>query len=109
VSDNAAVFKSKIFYDLCFPWGIRHITTSPYYPQAPQVERFNRNLKVALSIYHHDQHTCWDDHFASLTLAFNTAWHEWTAETPASLFLGRDLNHPLGLKWELGDLDWVKK
>jgi hypothetical protein len=69
------------------------------------VERFNRNLKVALSIYHHDQHTRWDDHLASLTLAFNTAWHESTAATPASLFLGRDLNHPLGLKWELADLD----
>ncbi|PNF31069.1 hypothetical protein B7P43_G17391, partial [Cryptotermes secundus] len=109
VSDNAAVFKSKIFYDLCFSWGIRHITTSPYYPQASQVERFNRNLKVALSIYHHDQHTRWDDHLASLTLAFNTAWHESTAATPASLFLGRDLNHPLGLKWELAELDLNKE
>jgi transposase InsO family protein len=108
VSDNATVFKSKIFYDLCFSWGIRHITTSPYYPQASQVERFNRNLKVALSIYHHEQHTRWDHHLPSLTLAFNTAWHESTAATPASLFLGRDLNHPLGLKWKLADLDLDK-
>jgi hypothetical protein len=42
VSDNAAVFKSRTFYNLCFSWGIRHITTSPYYPKASQVERFNR-------------------------------------------------------------------
>jgi transposase InsO family protein len=103
VSDNAAVFKSKTFYDLCFAWGIRHVTTAPYYPQASQVERFNRNLKVALTIYHNAQHTSWDEHLAALTLAFNSAWHESTAATPAS-FLGRELNHPLGLKWELLNL-----
>jgi hypothetical protein len=42
VSDNAAVFKSRLFYNTCFSWGLRHVTTSPYYPQASQVERFNR-------------------------------------------------------------------
>jgi hypothetical protein len=104
VSDNAAVFKSREFYNLCFSWGILHITTSPYYPQASQVERFNRNLKTALIIFHHDQHTCWDDHLPSLAIAFNTAWHESTGTTPASLFLGREMNHPLWLKWELHEL-----
>ncbi|PNF29729.1 hypothetical protein B7P43_G12157 [Cryptotermes secundus] len=73
-----------------------------------QVERFNRNLKVALAIYHHAQHTHRDDHLESLALAFNSAWHESTAATPASLFLGRDLNHPLGLRWELAELDLGK-
>lgn len=59
VSDNEAVFKSRGFYNLCFSWGIRHLTTPPYYPQASQVERFNRNLQVSLNIYHHSQHTRW--------------------------------------------------
>jgi hypothetical protein len=89
VSDNAAVFKSRIFYNLCFSWGIRHITTPPYYPQASQVERFNRNLKAALTIYHNAQHTRWDEHLPSLAIAFNSAWNESTAVTPASRFLGR--------------------
>jgi hypothetical protein len=104
VSDNAAVFKSRTFCDLCFAWGIRHVTTSSYYPQASHVEHFNRNLKVALTIYHHAHHTSGDENLAALTLAFNSAWHESTAATPASLFLGRDLNHPLGLKWKLFNL-----
>jgi hypothetical protein len=73
------------------------------------VERFNRNLKAAITIYHHAQHTHWDDHLASLALAFNSAWHESTATTPASLFLGRELNHPLGLKWEFAELDMKGK
>ena len=105
VSDNAAVFKSRRFYNLCFSWGVRHVTTSPYYPQASQVERFNRNLKAALAIYHHHQHTRWDENLPSLAIAFNTAWHESTGATPASLFLGRELNHPLGLKWEFHELE----
>jgi hypothetical protein len=108
VSDNTSVFKSKTFYNLCFSWGCRHITTSPYYPEASQVERFNKNLKVALTIYHNAQHTHWDNYLGSLTLAFNSAWHESTAATPASPFLGRDVNHPLALKWKLFELDLDK-
>jgi hypothetical protein len=90
---------------ICFSWGIKHITTSPYYPQASQVERFNRNLKTALVIYHNSQHTHWDEHLPSLAMAFNSAWHESTAATPSSLFLGREQNHPLGLKWRLYELE----
>jgi hypothetical protein len=37
------------------------------------------------------------------------AWHESTAATPASLFLGRELNHPLGLKWEFAELDMKRE
>jgi hypothetical protein len=40
-----------------------------------------------------------------LAIAFNSAWHESTAATPASLFLGRELNHPLALKWKLHELE----
>ncbi|PNF20865.1 hypothetical protein B7P43_G11730 [Cryptotermes secundus] len=38
-------------------------------------------------------------------MAFNAAWHESTGFTPALLFLGREMNHPLGLRWELTDDD----
>jgi hypothetical protein len=75
VSDNAAVFTSRLFYNTCFSWGIKHVTISPYYPQVSQVERFNRNLKAALTIYHNSQQTRWDENLQSLTMAFNTAWH----------------------------------
>ena len=105
VSDNAAVFRSRLFYNTCFSCGIKHVTISPYYPQASQVERFNRNLKAALTIFHHSQHTRWDENLPTLAVAFNTAWHESTGATPALLFLGRELNHPLGLRWELSELD----
>jgi hypothetical protein len=46
-----------------------------------------------------------DKDLPSLTMAFNTAWHESTDATPALLFLGRELIYPLGLKWEFSELD----
>jgi hypothetical protein len=94
--------------NLCFSSGIRHITTSPYYPQASQVECFIRNLKASLVIYHNSKHTHWNELLSSLAITFNSAWHESTAATPASLFLGRELNHPLGLKWHLYELKLQK-
>lgn len=63
---------------------------------------------VALIINDNSQHTRWDEHLSSLALAFNSAGHESSAATPASLFLGRELNHPLGLKWKLSELELDK-
>jgi hypothetical protein len=63
---------------------------------------------VALIIYHNSQHTRWDEHLSSLASAINSAWHKSTAATPASLFLGMELNHPLGIKWKLFELELDK-
>jgi hypothetical protein len=97
------MFKSRTF-NLQFLLEIRHITTSPYYIQASQVERFNRNLKAALIIYHDSQHTPLDENLSSLAITLNSDWHEMTAATP-SLFMGRELNHPLELMWHLRRLE----
>jgi hypothetical protein len=94
VSENTADFRSRLFYNACFSWGIKHVTISDYYPQASQVERFNRNLKAALTILHYSQHTRWVDNLPALAVDFNTAWHVITDATAALLFLGRQLNHP---------------
>jgi hypothetical protein len=101
VTDKAAVFRSKLFYDGCFAWGVGQVKTSPYYPQGCQVERFNRNLKAALTIYHHDNQEKWDENLHAFQLAFNTVWHEATGATPALLFLGRELQTLLTIKWQL--------
>ncbi|KAJ4437811.1 hypothetical protein ANN_13749 [Periplaneta americana] len=101
VTDNATVFTSKIFNDMCFQCGIRHVTTSPYYTQPNLMERFNRNLKSALIVFHLDHQLAWDEHLHALQLGFNSTYHEATKSTPAELFLGRSLNHPLQLQWKL--------
>ncbi|KAJ8897907.1 hypothetical protein PR048_003264 [Dryococelus australis] len=48
VSDNASYFISKLFKDTCFELGIKHITTSLYYPSPNLVQRVNKNVKLAL-------------------------------------------------------------
>jgi hypothetical protein len=101
VTDNAKVFRGKQFRDLCFRWGIEHITTTPYYPQASLAERVNRNLKSALKIFHHESQTAWDVNLPWLSVAFNTAVHERTKSTPDKLFLGREMKTPLEVRWDL--------
>lgn len=74
---------------------------SPFWPKGSLVERHHRNLKAALTAYHHKQHNKWDENLHYVQFGFNTAWHEATQTTPSKLFLGRDLQDPLGLRWEV--------
>jgi hypothetical protein len=101
VSDNAKVFKSKVFSDFCFQWGIKRINISPYYPQASLAERVMRNLKAALKIFHNQSQKMWDTKLHFLAFAFNSACHESTKMCPSKLFLGRELNTPLENVWDL--------
>jgi hypothetical protein len=103
VSDNAQAFRSRSFRDMCFRWGIQHITTTPYYPQGSLAERVNRNLKAPLKIFCHAAHNTWDVELPWLSLAFNTAVHESTGVTPDKIFLGRELMSPLDVVWDLTD------
>jgi hypothetical protein len=105
VTDNAKVFRSKQMKDLCFRWGISHITATPYYPQSSLAERVNRNLKSALKIFHHESQVTWDGVLPCLSLAFNTAVDESTQCTPDKLFLGRELKSPLEVRWDLTQVD----
>lgn len=104
VSDNAPAFTSKEFRRFCFELGIRHITTTPYYPQPSFAERFNRNLKAALIAYHSTSQKRWDSSLDWLAFAFNTANHEAHKTTPAKLMFSYPVNSPLANIWSLADL-----
>ena len=105
VTDNARVFRSSLVKDMCFRWGVRHITTTSYYPQGSLAERVNRNLKSALKIFHHRSHNKWDEYLPWLGFAFNTATHESTKTTPDVLFLGREIQSPLLSRWDLSSVN----
>lgn len=104
VNDNVPGFRSKEMTQLCMNYGITQITTTPYHPQSNQVERVNRNLKTALRIFHHQNQTEWDTLLHFFQISFNSAIHESTKQSPASLFLGYNLAHPLELAWNLDQL-----
>jgi hypothetical protein len=67
---------SREFQQFCFGLGIKHITTSPYYTQPSNAERFNKHLRAALIAYHSETRTTWDSNLVWLQLAFNMAEHE---------------------------------
>jgi transposase InsO family protein len=69
VSDNAKCFVSKEFKQFRFGLGIKHVTTTPYYPQPSHGERFNRNLRSALIAFHSDSQTTRDENLSWLQLA----------------------------------------
>jgi len=105
VNGNARVFRSKLVKDFCFRWGVKHVTTTPYYPQGSLAERVNRNLKSALKIFHHRSQNTWDEDLPWIGAAFNTAIHESVKTTPDILFLVREIKCPLVTKWDLSMAD----
>lgn len=104
VSDNAPAFLSREFKKFCFDNGVKHITTTPYYPQPSFAERVNRNLKAALIAFHSDCQRKWDASLSWLNFAFNSATHEASKVTPASLMFTYPLNCPLSNLWSADDL-----
>ncbi len=55
-------------------------------------------------MYHSQNHTEWDTLIHFFQISFNSAIHESTKQSPASLFLGYTIKHPLELAWNLDDL-----
>lgn len=104
VSDNVSHFKSVTVKNLCMGLGIQHIYTSPYYPNPSHAERVNKQIKIAIRIFHHQHQRLWDQELHWFQIAFNSAIHESTKTSPARLFLGRHLHHPLELHWNLDKL-----
>lgn len=104
LSDRGQQFRSHIMAEMCTAYGIRHIYTSSYYPQANPAERVHKNLKIALRIYHNMDHATWDRSIHWFELAYNTSQHGSTGFSPAKLFLGREIKHPLDLAWNLSEL-----
>lgn len=103
VSDNASYFTSDKFRAFCFGLGIKHVKTSVNWAKSNHSERVNRNLKYALKIYHSEAQQKWDQLLPYLQVGFNSAVHESHGKSPSYVLMGRELNHPLKLLWNLGD------
>jgi transposase InsO family protein len=104
VTDNARCFTSGDFRQLCFGLVIKHVTTSPYYPQPSHTERFNRNLHAALIAYHSEAHTSWDSQLVWLQIAFNMAQHEAIKSSSFAVMFPFRANHPLCNHWKISQL-----
>ena len=64
------------------------------------VERHNRTLEGMLSIWTNTHQDDWDIHLPLLAMAYRSACHETTGETPNMLNLGREVTLPVDLLME---------
>lgn len=104
VTDRGGCFKSDHFKQFCMDLGIKHVKTSPYYPKPSHAERINKNIGVALRIFHSVRNDEWDQNLHLFQIAFNSAKHNSTGTSPAELFLGYPLVTPLENHWNLDNL-----
>lgn len=101
VSDNVSSFTSHCFKEMCMEYGVDHVFTSPYYPNPSQAERVNKNIKIAMRIFHSEHQELWDQNLHWFQIALNSAKHNATGTTPAKLLCGRQITHPLELQWDI--------
>ena len=81
---------------------IKKTRTTPYHPQSDgMVERFNKTLVGMLKTYVNEHQTDWDDHLPFVTMAYRSVEHETTGCSPNYLMLGRGVQTPLDIMYEL--------
>ncbi|CAB0044087.1 unnamed protein product [Trichogramma brassicae] len=101
LTDNGREFINKTLKTVLDEYGVYHVTTPPYHPQANPVERSNRTLKTLIAIYAQKDHREWDRHLPELRQAINTSVQSTTKVSPAYLNFGRHPQQPKSLRREV--------
>lgn len=97
-SDQGRNFESELFSQTCKLLGIHKTRTTALHPQSDgMVERFNRTLENQMAIFANKSQQNWDENLPLFLMAYRSAVHESTKETPAKLMFGRELNLPIDL------------
>ena len=101
-SDQGRQFESKLFQEVCDILNIKKTRTTPYHPQSDgMVERFNKTLVTMLSSYVSEHQRDWDKYIPYVMMAYRSAEHETTGQTPNRLMLGREVSTPLDIMYEM--------
>ncbi len=102
-SDQGRNFESRVFAETLRLLGSSKTRTTPYNPKSDgMVERFNRTLlnMVSQMLDPLKHQRDWDDQLPYVGLAYRSAVHESTGETPNMLMMGHEITLPLDLMVE---------
>ncbi|KRZ65623.1 Retrovirus-related Pol polyprotein from transposon 17.6, partial [Trichinella papuae] len=83
--------------EVCKIFGVEKSRSSPYHPQGNGlVERANRTLLNTLAkLCHESQDRSWDQLLPLATMAYNSAVHETTGQSPFCMLFGKQMSLPL--------------
>lgn len=92
LTDNKVKFLSKFFAMQCTVLGLKHLTTTAYYPHMNElVKRYNRTVVTGLRNYVVENQKDWYTHVQQLAYAYNAQMKKYSNMTLLSFVL---LRHP---------------
>lgn len=101
-SDQGKQFEGHLFTEMCKMLNVKKTRTTPYHPQSDgMVERFNKTLVRMLKTYVNDHQSDWDEYLPYVTMAYRSVEHETTGCSPNYLMLGREVQTPLDIMYEM--------
>jgi transposase InsO family protein len=100
-TDQGIQFESNLLQEVCRLLQIQKTRTTPcYHPQSDEmVERNNRTILTMLSVFVNEHQNDWDEHLPYIPMAYRTAEHETTENTPNYMMLGREATTPLDIQY----------
>jgi hypothetical protein len=93
-SDNGKEFVNSVMKELADRFGFKHVTTTPYHPQANPIERVNR-IVISYVKKNVENTNEWPELLPALCMAYNTMDHSSTKFSPFLLFHGHSPNLPV--------------
>ncbi len=98
-ADEGCNFES-LLVEVCELLGIKKTRTTPYHPQSDgMVERSNKTFANQLPMYVSENQNDWDEHIDTVLMAYRTAIHTSTGQTPARMMIGHEIRIAIDLMY----------
>ena len=102
MTDRGGEFVNHVMTDFCAKTGIKHYATKGLNPAGNGVvERFNRYLGAALTMFSNKYKTDFLHYLQPIRLAYRTSVHESTGYSPFELVYGRKPSHPINVHLDI--------
>ena len=91
ITDNGSQFRSAQFGSLLSKYGVKHVLTALYSPQANSSERVNRSIIAAIRSYLGKDQRNWDTNLNKITVALRSHLHSSIGYSPYYVLFGQQM------------------